>query len=509
MKLFTTRQIAEIDKYTIENEPISDLDLMERAATEMFLELESAFDYDIPLVFFAGPGNNGGDALAMARLFAKSGHPCTVYLLDTGKPLKGSPAANWDRLTPIGNVSKYIINSEADFPFLDPACLVFDGLFGSGLKRPLEGLPAALVKHINKSKAKVYAIDIPSGMHGEENPGGNPHAIIKADMTLTLQFPKISLLFPENEPYIGKLKIIDIGLHPFAIEKTETPYRVSSAYMIRQIIPKRKRYDHKGTFGHALLIAGSYGKMGAALLAARGCVRAGAGLTTAHIPKAGYEIMQTSNPEVMVSIDRHDHFFSSPEISDRYTAIGIGPGLGTSTETVTAFGELLAKCKVPMVVDADALNILASQPGWLAQLPKKSILTPHPGEFNRLFGNTTNSWQRLQLLRDKAMVYGITIVLKGAWTAIAYPDGTVSFNPTGNPGMATGGSGDVLTGIILGLLAQGISPEKSAEAGVYLHGLAGDLAARKISMPALIASDIIDYLGKAFMKINQRWQQDF
>ncbi len=506
MKLFTTRQIAEIDKYTIDNEPISHLDLMERAATEMFLELESAFDYDNPLVFFAGPGNNGGDALALARLFAKAGHPCTVYLIDIGKPLNGSPAINWDRLTPITNVTKSIISSESDFPFLDPQAPIFDGLFGSGLQRPLEGLPAALVRHINKSKAKVYAIDIPSGMHGEENQCDGPQAIIKADVTLTLQFPKISLLFPENEPYIGKLKIIDIGLHPFAIETTQTPYRISSAAKIRQMVPKRKRYDHKGTFGHALLIAGSSGKMGAAVLAAKGCIRAGAGLTTAHVPGIGYPIMQISVPEVMCSIDNHSDFITSSVVTDHYSAIGVGPGLGIAHETVSAIGELIGSCRIPMVVDADALNILASHPTWLEKLPPGSILTPHPGEFRRLFGNTSNSWQRLQLLRDKARDFGITIVLKGAWTAIAYPDGGISFNPSGNPGMATGGSGDVLTGIILGLLAQGISSEKAAETGVYLHGLAGDLAARKLSQSSLIASDIIAYMGKAFMKINNRWQ---
>ena len=509
MKLFTTKQIADIDKYTIEKEPIADIDLMERAATEMFLELESVFDYDSPLLFFAGPGNNGGDALALARLFAKAGHQCKVYLLDTGKPMKGSPAINWNRLTPISNIEKHLISSEADFPFLDPSIPIFDGLFGSGLQRPLEGLPASLVRHINKSKSKVFAIDIPSGMHGEDNPDKRGNAIIKADMTLTLQFPKISLLFPENEPFIGKLKIVDIGLHPFAIERTETPYRISSALAVRQMIPRRRRYDHKGTFGHALLIAGSLGKIGAAVLAARGCIRAGAGLTSAHVPQKGYDIMQVSVPEVMCSIDRNTDHFSTFGNLDHFTAIGIGPGLGTAAETIQAFGELLKGCRAPMVVDADALNILAMHPEYLGQLPPGSILTPHPGEFMRLFGKTENSWQRLQLLRENARKYSLTIVLKGAWTAIAYPDGEISFNPTGNPGMATGGSGDVLTGIILGLLAQGVSSRHAAETGVYLHGLAGDLAAQKLSVQAMVASDIIDNLGKAFKKINHRWQQDF
>ncbi len=509
MKLFTTSQIADIDKYTIENEPIADIDLMERAATEMFLELESVFDYDSPLVFFAGPGNNGGDALALARLFAKAGHPSSVYLLDTGKPMKGSLATNWDRLAPISNITKHVISSEAEFPYLDPSIPIFDGLFGSGLQRPLEGLPAALVRHINKSKCKVFAIDIPSGMHGEDNSEKGKNSIIKADVTLTLQFPKISLLFPENEPYIGKLKVIDIGLHPFAIEKTETPYRISSAFAVRQMIPKRNRYDHKGTFGHALLIAGSYGKMGAAVLAARGCIRSGAGLTSAHVPQKGYDIMQVSVPEVMCNIDKHPDCFSSFGNMDRYSAIGIGPGLGVTPETIHAFGELLKDCRVPMVVDADALNILAIRTEYMKQLPPGSVLTPHPGEFTRLFGNTSNSWQRIQLLRENAKKYNLTIVLKGAWTAIAYPDGEISFNPTGNPGMATGGSGDVLTGIILGLLAQGVSTRHAAETGVYLHGLAGDLAARKLSVQAMVASDIVDNLGKAFKKINHRWQQDF
>ncbi len=533
MKIFTTKQIASIDRYTIEHEPIADIDLMERAAQKMTGHLVNLFPGEQPLVFFSGTGNNGGDALAMARLFAAKRHPCTVFYPETGRPLSPSCSKNLERLREQGLAILLPISSEADFPVLNPGTPVIEGLFGAGLTRPLEGLPAALVRHINQSGARVYAIDMPAGLMGEDN-GGNPaENIIRAAETLTLQFPKISLLFPENEIFTGRVTVIDIGLHPGAIAGTETPFRITERREIRALFPPRKRFSHKGTYGHALLVAGSYGKTGAAVLAAQACQRSGAGLVTVHIPRCGYSILQTASPETMCSTDPADDIITTiPELAAaaggaKYSAIGAGPGLGTHAGTRKALFELLGKACQPLVLDADALNILSEKPALLQEIPPGSVLTPHPGEFRRLFGDdeTTvvpgmtaipgrpnepgrahnpgqpNSWLRLEKQRRLSQTLGVVIVLKGAFTTITLPSGDAIFNPTGNPGMATGGSGDVLTGIITALLAQRFSPEDGAIAGVYIHGLAGDLAARSIPAPALIASDIIRFLPKTFRKI--------
>lgn len=501
MKLFSTKQIAEIDRYTIDNEPIAEIDLMERAAKHIYYELSAELPYYQPMLFFAGPGNNGGDALALARMYAEEGCECSVYLLYSGKQLSGSLATNWQRLKDQGKAKLHVVRNTEDFPILKPDTVVIDGLFGSGLSRPLTGLPAFLVQHINNSLCSVYSIDIPSGLMGEDNTGNNPEHIIKAITTLTLQFPKISLLFPENSQFTGNMEIVDIGLHPDGIETTETSWFFTEKKDIRKLIPARPKFSHKGTYGHALLVAGSKGKMGAAILASQACMRTGVGLLTVHVPKDGYSIMQTSISEAMCSVDINNDIVSILPDLEKFNAIGIGPGLGTHTETKEVFGQLLQNMKVPLVADADALNIISQNRELFNKLPAKSILTPHPVEFKRLFGETENSWHRLQLLREAAQELNIIIVLKGAYTATALPSGKIYFNPTGNPGMATGGSGDVLTGIILSFLAQGLSPEDAAISGVYLHGLAGDLAARKISQPALIASDLPKYLGKAFRKI--------
>jgi NAD(P)H-hydrate epimerase len=509
MKLFTTKQIAEIDRYTIENEPITDIDLMERAARQMYYQLSAELLTSRPMSFFAGPGNNGGDALALARMFANDGVDCSVYLLDTGKPLCGSPAINWQRLKTQAITNLLIIKSPEDFPVLKPDDVIIDGLFGSGLSGPLNGMPAALVNHINKSGCRIYSIDIPSGLMGEDNTENPPENIIRATTTLTLQFPKLSLLFPENEEFTGKVEVVDIGLHPGGIEQTDTTWFMTERKDIRKLIPPRSKFAHKGTYGHALLMAGSKGKMGAAVLASQACMRSGVGLLTVHVPGNGYSIMQTSVPEAMCSVDPNNDILSILPELDKFSAIGIGPGLGTCLETKEAIRQLLQNIKVPLVADADALNIISENHALLNMLPGKTILTPHPGEFKRLFGETQNSWQRLQVLKEAAQRLNIILVLKGAYTVTALPSGQVYFNPTGNPGMATGGSGDVLTGTILSFLAQGSPPEHAAIAGVYLHGLSGDLAIRKISPESLIASDIPKYIGKAFREIYDVWQQEF
>lgn len=507
MKLFTTKQIAQLDKYTIENEPVSDIDLMERASLQTTGWLAKRFSTERKLLFFAGPGNNGGDAMAVARQMAELDFICELYLLDLEKPLKGSPAINWKRLEVQGKVKLFKISGMIDFPEIVANDVIIDGLFGSGLTRPLEGFPAEIVQRINTTKLitknMVVSVDIPSGLMGEDNTANIPENIVQADFTLTFQFPKISFFFAENEKFAGNWEVLPIRLHPGGIAQALTDFYLTEKEDVQQIVQKRSRFGHKGTYGHALLIAGSYGKMGAAVLASKACLRAGVGLLTTHVPHLGYSIIQTAVPEAMVSVDQHDSFFTEfPDLS-QFSAVGVGPGINLKTNTKRALTELLEKIKSPVVIDADALNILAENKTLLEKLPRNSVLTPHPGEFRRLVGDAENSWHRIQQQIEFSKEYKVIVVLKGAFTSISIPDGSVFFNSTGNPGMATAGSGDVLTGIILGLLAQGLAPENVAIAGVYLHGLAGDLAACKKSENSMVASDITEFLGKAFLTLFQ------
>lgn len=501
MKLFTTKQIAALDKYTIENEPISDIDLMERASLQITNWLVQRFSTEQKMIFFAGPGNNGGDALAIARQMADLDFFCEVYLIDLGRELKGSSAINRHRMELQQKVKISTIKTVNDFPKLSETDIILDGLFGSGLTRPLEGLVAEIVQKINDCQNKVISIDIPSGLMGEDNSENNAENIIQAYFTLTFQFPKISFLFAENEKFVGEWEVLPIRLHPDGISQTETSYFFIEKEDIKHIIRKRSKFGHKGTYGHALLIAGSFGKMGAAVLASKSCLRSGVGLLTAQIPHLGYTIIQTAVPEAMASIDQHDYTFTEfPDLS-QFSAIGVGPGIGQKSNTKKALCELLEKSQVPLVIDADALNILAENKTWLEKLPPNSILTPHPGEFKRLVGEFSNSYENIQKQLEFSNRYKVIVVLKGAFSSISTPDGKLYFNSTGNPGMATAGSGDVLTGIILGLLAQGIQPEKAAVAGVFVHGLAGDLAAKMKSEISLVAGDLIEFLGKAFLTI--------
>ena len=501
MKLFTCKQIAGIDQLTMKLEPISSIDLMERASFKIADWVTQNMNHDRQIYVFAGPGNNGGDALAVARMLAWSNLKCTVYRTAFGRDLKGDPAINWQRLEEQNQVILKKIDSEDSIPEIPADAIVIDGLFGSGLNKPLDGLAKKIVERINQSGATVISIDIPSGLFGEDNSKNDLAAIIKADHTLTFQFPKLSFLFPENCEFAGNWAVLPIGLHPNAIEQTETPYHFLTKEFISGKIKPRGKFSHKGTFGHALLIAGSYGKMGASVLASQACLRSGVGLLTTHIPQSGYEIIQNSVSEAMTSIDPSETVFSEvPDIS-MFSAIGIGPGLDRKQETQQALKALLQAKPNKLVIDADALNILSQNQDWYSLLPENTILTPHPKEFERLAGASFNSFERLQKQVRFSAKYKVIVVCKGAHSCITLPDGKVFFNNTGNPGMATGGSGDVLTGIILGLLAQNYSAEDATLIGVYLHGLAGDLAATEIGEYSLIAGDLIGHLGKAFLQL--------
>ena len=503
MKIFTTEGIKRIEEATIESESIKMLDLMERAASAVVYEIISRWHPHKRIVIFAGPGNNGGDALAVARMLAVRGYNVSTWLFNTSGRLSDDCKKNRDRLKDVKQVASFVmVTEEFDPPTLDAQTLVVDGLFGSGLNKPLTGGFASLVKYINTSPAKVVSIDIPSGLMTESNEYNVKSNIMKADVTLTLQQPKLSFLFPENQQFIGHVEVLDIGISQEGIDKTDAQFYILEKSDITPCLKRRDPFAHKGSMGHALLVAGSRGMAGAAMLAAKACLRTGVGKVTVHTPACNTLPLQIGVPEVVLDVDSDTNVVSEAVDTDCFKAMGIGPGLGTNENTAIAVIGQMRRAQCPIVVDADALNILAAHKAWLQQIPVGAILTPHIGEFDRLEGVSTDSYERLSkamLLAERQHAF---IVLKGHYTAIITPGGRVLFSPTGNPGMATAGSGDVLTGIITALLARGYTQGEACAIGTYLHGLAGDIAARSLGEESLIASDIINSLPKAFKELS-------
>jgi hydroxyethylthiazole kinase-like uncharacterized protein yjeF len=507
MKILSVEQIREADQFTIDNEPIASIDLMERAAAAFahwFHERYHDLFEGNRVAIVCGMGNNGGDGLAVARLLHRlEGFGLSIHIVRHQE--KGAPdfETNLGRLFEIRNLSVHFIREGEELPDFAPYDVVVDALLGSGLNRPVEGLMAQLIERLNATAREIVSIDIPSGMFADR-PTTGPS--VEADHTFSFELPKLGFFFPENAHRTGEWTVESIGLHADFLDLVETPYRYLDIEDLSELVRDRPKFSHKGDFGHALLVAGSLGKMGAAILATRACLRAGVGLVTAHVPGCGYDIMQISVPEAMVSLDEDRESLSRVEGFERYDVIGLGPGLSTRNRTRNALGYLLKHYNRPMVLDADALNILASSPEWWSFVPPGSILTPHPKEFERLFGPSTDSFARNALQRQKAVAHQVVIVLKGAYTAIACPDGSCYFNSTGNPGMATAGSGDVLTGILTALLAQGYTPKESAILGVYWHGLAGDHAAERKSEQSLVAGDIVRYLGAAWIELEMEFE---
>lgn len=503
MKIFPSVQIKQLDAYTIKNEPISSIDLMERAAKALADAIARDWNIQTPIVVFAGPGNNGGDALAVSRLLAKKGYKVKSYLFNTADELSEDCELNKNRLEQIREVEFHEVTSKFEPPILNEDCLVVDGLFGSGVKKALSGGFAAVVKYINSSSAKVVSLDLPSGLMCEDNTYNIKNHIIRASKTYSLQLPKLAFLFAENAEFIGDWELLDIGLSKEGIENTFTTWHITEEEDVKKVIKPRNKFAHKGTFGHALLIAGSYGMAGSSVLAAKACLKSGAGMITVHAPLRNNDILQVTVPEAIVQHDIHDRYFTSPIYVDSYSAVGIGPGLGQAEETNTALIEQIKLCQHPIVLDADALNIISSHRNCLSSVPRGSILTPHIKELDRLVGKCNSSFERLAKAKDLATNYKIYIVVKGAYSAIVTPEGNCYFNSTGNSGMATAGSGDVLTGVLLSLLAQGYTPEDSCKLGVYLHGMAGDMAKKRVGERGVTASDIVDSLPFAWVKLVQ------
>lgn len=485
-KILTTAQLREADNHTIQSCNIHSLELMEKAAHAFIHAIEIEHLSSKKCMIVCGTGNNGGDGLAIGRLLREQGMNVEIVLVKYTETLSHDCKANLAKLDDV-----IVLDTTSDLPDFSTVDLIIDGIFGSGLTRPVVGLAAKVIEAINKTGKTVYSIDVPSGLNCDGI--SNSDFIIEADLVISFQRPKLAFFLPENGAFVKNWKVVDIGLDEQHIQAQNSTHFVLDE-TVRDFVKVRQRQSHKGTYGHALLMAGSYGKMGAAVLSAKGCLRSGVGLLTTYVPNCGYEIMQISVPEAMCSTDESlKTLKNAPEI-EHYDAIGIGPGIGRDISTANMLEKLLINSKVPLVLDADALNSVSENPELLQLLPENTILTPHIKEFDRLAGASENSAERLTKQRAFSIKYKSILVLKDANTCISSSNGDQFFNTSGNPGMATGGSGDVLTGIITGLLAQHYEPLSAALIAVYFHGLAGNKAAALKGQNALLASDICENL---------------
>ncbi|MFN8356989.1 MAG: NAD(P)H-hydrate dehydratase [Spirosomataceae bacterium] len=498
MKILTVEQIRALDTYTIDHEPIAPIDLMERASLAFCDWFEAKFDKPTRIKVLCGMGNNGGDGLAIARILIGRGYQVEVWVVRHLERQKDDFTHNFKRLQLHTQIR--FIERETQIPKIAVTDTVIDAMLGSGISRPMGGITKAVAERLNMSKATIVSVDIASGLFAD-HANAPDDSIVQPTYTVSFQLPKFAFFQPQLADYVGEWHLVPIGLDKRFIERASTFHFYTTSADIEDITPKRPKYAHKGSFGRALLVVGSYGMIGAAVLAAKACLRSGVGLLEAHIPRCGYEIMQSCVPEALCSTAFDRDFISTrffAENLQNYSAIGIGPGLGQSDKTREMIESLLkAAGSIPLVLDADALNNLSTKKGreLLQLLPANTILTPHPKEFERLIGKKwQNDYEKLNLLKDFCSKHHVIVVLKGAHTVVCTPNRELYFNSTGNPGMATGGSGDVLTGIITALLAQGYSPKEAAIFGVYQHGLAGDRVAVKRGQAALIASDLIEEL---------------
>ena len=500
MKIFTVENIRLADLYTIQNEPISSVQLMERASSLCAEWIFSNCKHHTKFAIFCGNGNNGGDGFAIARMLYLKGFDIDVFIKKEQLKFSDEALVNYKRLKDIFGISLRDFNETSKCNF-DEKTVIIDALFGTELSRDLEGIFKAVIEVLNSKNNPKISIDIPSGLFADQINDENS-TIFKADYTLTFQFWKKTFLHPETGNFTGKVIVLDINLAKEFIENTATDNFVIDDEAIRNIFKIRQDFTHKGTYGTSIIVGGSYGKIGAVVLATRSALKTGSGLTLTVAPDCGYEILQTSVPESMF-MDGGEKFINQIEKVEN-AVYGIGPGLGTEKEAEKALLEFLENHQSPLILDADALNIISKDKSYLKLIPKKSIITPHPKEFERLFRKTENSFERLDLARTKAKELGIYIVLKDHHTQVVTPEGKVFYNITGNSGLAKGGSGDILTGIITSLLAQKYSEEETAILGVWLHGKAADFAAEKNSKEAMQPTDAINELGNVFLYLNKK-----
>ncbi|MEO9870217.1 NAD(P)H-hydrate dehydratase [Ekhidna sp.] len=489
MKILSAEQIRNADNFTIENEPISSVDLMERASSAFVSQFLRLHPEKKPVYIFCGTGNNGGDGLAISRLLKNNGW--TIFPFVIGEITEGSD----DFTTNLKRLKKYrSITDLSVFPKIDSHSIIIDGLFGTGLTRPIEGLYAKLIEYLNAQKAQKISIDIPSGLYVDK-PILQEDAVFEADCTISFQMPKLTFFLPDYRRYTGKWSTINIGLHEDFIAKQPTNLFCTTKNEMINLVPQRMWFTHKNQVGRLMIVAGSVGKIGAAILCARAAFRAGVGLVNVHTPHCGIDALQIAIPEAMVSVDEGEtHIESIPKVND---VVAIGPGIATELNTVSSFRGFIKTHDEPLVIDADGINILSENKDLLEHLPKQSILTPHPGEFKKLVGEWQNDFDKLTKLRNFCVENEVNVVLKGAYSAVCNTEGNIFFNPTGNPGLATAGSGDVLTGIVGALLAQGLTPFEALRLGVYLHGASGDEAVSGLKTSWIQASDIISFIGFA------------
>ncbi|MFP9100800.1 NAD(P)H-hydrate dehydratase [Flavobacterium sp. RHBU_24] len=492
MKIFETINIREADKITIENQQISYYQLMERAATEAFLWIKKHYaDKETTFHVFCGRGNNGGDGLVIARLLHQDNYPVKINIIEEA----GNPTPEYETALQLLKESGLENNKDADYTYEKRKLIYIDALFGVGLNRDLPQSVADTINKINRCEGSVISIDVPSGLFLDRP----TDFAVESDIVLTFQFPKLAFYLPGNCKFVNRIVILDIGLDKGFIKNTPSDYSLTDLKDACARYRPVKPHAHKGTQGHALIIGGSYGKIGAVCLSAKAALKSGCGLVTAYIPKCGYEIMQSYFPEAMALTNGQEHL-TNINFDVQPKAIGIGPGIGQEPETQQAIHDFLQRQNTPLVIDADALNILSQNKEWLTLLPENTILTPHPKELERLMGSWDNDFDKLDKIKAFSAKYKVVLVAKDAHTMVVYGN-DVHINSTGNAALATGGSGDCLTGIITGLLAQGYNAVDAALFGVYLHGLTADIALPETGMQAFTASDIIKYIGRAYLKI--------
>lgn len=502
MKILTAEQLSEADKTTIEKQHISSEELMERAASLVFEEIHQRLDgAPIPIKIFCGIGNNGGDGLVVARYLKEHGYNVKVFIVNYSDKRSDDFLANYEKLKKLGNDWPVSIKKEDDFPEIHTGDFVIDAIFGIGLNRPIEGWMGKLVNYINDSGAFVLAIDMPSGLFSDKVPGKDA-AVIKAAYTLSFQTPKLVFYLPQTMDYAGKVQILDIGLDKRTISEAKSGMFLIEHAEARMFYKERKKNSHKGDYGNVLITGGSYGKMGSVLLAATAALRTGTGLCTLYIPKCGYQIIQTGLPEAMVLTDENEKMLTDFPEDFGADVNCFGMGAGKDEKTVSAMKKFLSSSKSPVVIDADGLNILSENKELLELLPENSVLTPHPGELKRLIGEWKDDFDKLDKAKAFSKKYKITLLIKGAFTFIV-SDNEVYINSTGNAGMATAGSGDVLSGVISSLIGQKYNPVVASVLGVYAHGLSGDIAAAELGVESVIAGEIARNMGKAFMRLSE------
>lgn len=494
MNIFSAEQVRSWDAYTIRHEPISSTALMERAAGRAAEWILQHFPHPARVLVFCGPGNNGGDGIVIARRLWQEALVVDTWILETGQPLSPDASLHLDKLRALG-APVHRVQTVEDLPPIRPGDLVIDALWGNGLNRPLEGLGAACIEHMNAAKAPIVSIDLPSGLMNKTQ------RAVTATHTLTFQHWKLPFFLPENDRYTGDIHTIDIGLHPGFCAQEDARFETTGHTEARELLRPRPMSGHKGNFGHAALLCGSWGMLGAAMLAAEACLRSGVGKLSCLVTDKCYPVLQAAVPEAVYRVEAGNNYITDTGFTGSFAALGFGPGCGVHPEQA-AVATGLFHGGTPLVLDADALNLMVAYPELQERIPEGSILTPHPREFDALTFKHIHSADRLETAMAKAAAWKCVIVLKGHHTLVATPSGKGFFNMSGNAGMATAGSGDVLTGLLTGLRAQGYGPEEAARLGVYLHGLAGDLAAEALGQEALIARDIVQHLGASWKKLS-------